>query len=1163
MIKKFLKLFGIFLIFILLAKFIYSQGWYQITITNSQSTATPAPFQQDIAICNGNPNIGSSFAYINNATLFNEINSNGSNVYFTTNLGSNPNIYSWYEGQDNINGVLCDVWWINLPNGIPANSNITIYMYIGNISDNYYQQYYPYVGEAPQLSSTYRQYDNGNYVFLFYDNFAGTSLSSNWINNGMSITVNNGVTLSPSGNVGSWSRNSITYNVNVYGMNYVAETYTKIISFGYDINPIMILNSNSNTAYSGSYDFVDDGIDLSSGPPPSYYHDTQTSQGFINRVSISMPSWYSYSNFNIYQIYVRGASVGVAVDYSNILNTQTDYNPSTQYLGIGSWGSNTIFVQWFRVRAYPPNGVMPSFSVVQLLTPTISVNTSTNFQFNVSIFDPYSEYVNYTVYLNGSILATNNVSVTVGQTLIIPYTYQYLFNQSGTYNLTVVAYGQSSGVTSIATNIFYIQLDQLNVSMSPIPYVYNNVNYTNLYNSNLNINYYCMRPNNTLIIYNNVTNQTLEFNLSCNYIETPENLFVNLTSILQNNTLNYINGSLLYGNQSFGSISFIPLWNTINITLTTNIPGISIYTSPISLSYYISERDVLPNVVCNITLYDNNTLVQTNSVTLTNASSATYSWTIPQTPIHNLRWYIFCNNSANLTYIINQTYGPFYYNRFDFKMEDTGNTPSNMPYSLSLMCSNSTTIYSNSNMNTYTLYLWTNDQCNFVLISQQIQGITFSMGYSTNLLSKYLFQWPICLINPSLYYVVNPLFGSFAYKDTLISVQNSQTGCYLLGSYLYLFSSNVYYAPIPVRIGALYSVRVDNVFVATFQGQQQQAISLDSLLAYTQNTTKQILQYNISYPTVNYTVINDNPTLIINAPMKISSAFIQIFQNDKPFLNYTFNSVGSNTLQVILKNLPNNFTFDSFNYAMITLKYENGYQETISYPPGLIKKNPLPAFLVYILSTMLLYVWTRTFSYYQKLIVAGFGLILLLLLVSTFIIESPAPIILTAGIFSFFILDVINKEYLSQITLDHPLYRIVGFVLKMAIVMSFASTLAAFIFGPYGLDIGIPQLKDYLNQMNDVTNDLGNTISQMMYNPFFFVVGLIKIAIAIIKAIWLGITGVGLLITLILQPFSLLFGPMATTIANVISTIVTISVAIIIVIFLAMLVFSAINLRPF
>ncbi len=72
---------------------------------------------------------------------------------------------------------------------------------------------------------------------------------------------------------------------------------------------------------------------------------------------------------------------------------------------------------------------MPSFSIQLVpLTPTISVNTSTNFQFNVSIIDPFSEYVNYTVYLNGSVLTTNNVSVIAGQTLTIPYTYQYLFN---------------------------------------------------------------------------------------------------------------------------------------------------------------------------------------------------------------------------------------------------------------------------------------------------------------------------------------------------------------------------------------------------------------------------------------------------------------------------------------------------------------------------------------------------------------------------------------------------------------------------------------------------------------------------------------------------------------------------------------------------------------
>ncbi len=90
----------------------------------------------------------------------------------------------------------CDVWWVNISNGIPANNNITIYMYIGSSSANYYQQYYPYVGEAPQLSSTYGQYDNGNYVFSVYYNFAGTTLDSRISTiNGVTLTQNNGLTI--------------------------------------------------------------------------------------------------------------------------------------------------------------------------------------------------------------------------------------------------------------------------------------------------------------------------------------------------------------------------------------------------------------------------------------------------------------------------------------------------------------------------------------------------------------------------------------------------------------------------------------------------------------------------------------------------------------------------------------------------------------------------------------------------------------------------------------------------------------------------------------------------------------------------------------------------------------------------------------------------------
>jgi len=135
---KLLKIFIFGLIIIFISKFVYSQGWYVVNITNTQSNATPVPFQQDIAICNGSINIGNNFAYVNNPTLFDEVDSNGQNVYFTTNNGGTPNIYSWYEGRLINGNTYCDVWWINLPNGISANNYTTIYMYIGSSSANYY-----------------------------------------------------------------------------------------------------------------------------------------------------------------------------------------------------------------------------------------------------------------------------------------------------------------------------------------------------------------------------------------------------------------------------------------------------------------------------------------------------------------------------------------------------------------------------------------------------------------------------------------------------------------------------------------------------------------------------------------------------------------------------------------------------------------------------------------------------------------------------------------------------------------------------------------------------------------------------------------------------------------------------------------------------------------
>lgn len=107
---------------------------YSIVITNTQTIATPTPFQQMIAIANTSPTVSlpSNIAYYVNSQLYNMIDPKGRNVYFFTDP-SNPNgslLYAWYQGISNIGGANMKVYWVKLPNGIQASSSITIYMSI-------------------------------------------------------------------------------------------------------------------------------------------------------------------------------------------------------------------------------------------------------------------------------------------------------------------------------------------------------------------------------------------------------------------------------------------------------------------------------------------------------------------------------------------------------------------------------------------------------------------------------------------------------------------------------------------------------------------------------------------------------------------------------------------------------------------------------------------------------------------------------------------------------------------------------------------------------------------------------------------------------------------------------------------------------------------------
>jgi len=426
---KLLKIFIFGLMIILISRFVYSQGWYQINITNSQSTATPTPFQQDIAICNGSINIGSSFAYVNNATLFNEVDSNGQNVYFSTN-GSTPNIYSWYEGQENLNSVYCDVWWINLPNGISANNYTIIYMYIGPTNANYYSQYYPYVGASPQVISGY---DNGNYTFVAYgyfdntfDGWSGYRAPFSGVASYTPVATSNGIEMLNNG------QNEDTYilppnNLNISEIPLIVEeawyygggsqngAANVIALFGNTSQQIYAANIGStaggSTPTSNLSTFVQFQYSPYSSPPTSeaamlksavtdqYLNYTylapnggETVYSYLIVNSTYAETGYYYYNSNqvwvpltlldtyTYNVY-NSANINNQISgytYSSLNYSPYQYPTLEIGAGEGLYTSDQ-YVEWVVARAYPPNSVMPSISIQPaVLVSSVQLNPSSS-----------------------------------------------------------------------------------------------------------------------------------------------------------------------------------------------------------------------------------------------------------------------------------------------------------------------------------------------------------------------------------------------------------------------------------------------------------------------------------------------------------------------------------------------------------------------------------------------------------------------------------------------------------------------------------------------------------------------------------------------------------------------------------------------------------------
>ena len=304
-----------------------------ITITNAQGVPTPAPFQQMISF---DPSSYSSYesADLGNIRFFSGVNE----------------LHSWCESGCT-NSSSSAIFWVNLPAGVPASSNTALSMGFESVGTNYDGVF---AGEAPQLSPTYGEYDNGASVFSFYDNFAGTHISVAWDTAGGAYSVDNGLIITPANLAGeSFSLNSkytaplvidtLQYFTTTGSPDYLGISFTNMTSTTYDYS-------------SGYYTQIEGGEQLlcsTGGAPATCGSPSDTAN----------PNQYTEQ---VTTLEVNGAKSAAALqNYGNMVVNNNPTSSASEYPGYMGYATTgqTILSYWFRIRAYPPNGVMPTVTL--------------------------------------------------------------------------------------------------------------------------------------------------------------------------------------------------------------------------------------------------------------------------------------------------------------------------------------------------------------------------------------------------------------------------------------------------------------------------------------------------------------------------------------------------------------------------------------------------------------------------------------------------------------------------------------------------------------------------------------------------------------------------------------------------------------------------------
>ena len=403
-----------------------------------------------------------------NPILLNSLNTNRSNFYLT--LSNHTILYSWIEAYNTTSLSV----WSKVPNGTTS-VNFEVFPEFDNLLSAT-----GYLGEAPQLSSTYAEYDNGKMVFPFYDNFAGTSLntsiwnkygSDNSVSSLNNILVNNGLSLIGGGHSGTshetWISTSLltgsfthAWVVDIYENSPSINTTFR---WGFS-NTLPTDFDEYNQSYFGEQIYSNGNwyVDTNNGSSSN----TQNEIGSWASLANSYVVWSMTANNSKVLFYNPNSYSLLSASGQTINTTIPAYSPSVD-LSLTNEYNNPIYVKWARTRTYLPNG-MPTF--------TIELNT---YNVNIKSFDKQSNSIhNYFFYNNSVYSSLNNTFVFKNKTSfseisLIPLNFSSYFTEYK--NITI---SQSQFINNNNSYYYNLSIYYFNSNLNAVnPYDFANYIY--------------------------------------------------------------------------------------------------------------------------------------------------------------------------------------------------------------------------------------------------------------------------------------------------------------------------------------------------------------------------------------------------------------------------------------------------------------------------------------------------------------------------------------------------------------------------------------------------------------------------------------------------------------------------------------------------------------